>query len=117
MIAVRRRVLALLAVAACGRSVLIPPTDATYRRALDRYKHTRELVAQSSAPDDDQAIFLQAEALYRYRYAAPPRSAGSYFAQIGAAVVDLPALQSLAGSLDLYALRLKANDGAVQLWE
>jgi hypothetical protein len=111
------RVLALVVAAGCSRSVLIPRSDATYRHALERYRHTRELVAQSAAPDDDQAMFMQAEALYRYRFAAPPRSSGSYLAQVGAAVIDLPALQSLAGSLDLYALRLKSYDGAVQVWE
>src|SRR5262245_27499550 len=98
---------ALLVVAACGRSLLIPASDATYRRAIEHYKHTQQLVAQAQAPEDDQAMFLQAEALYRYRFTAPPRSAGSYIAQIGASIIDLPALQSLAGSLDMYALRLK----------
>jgi len=62
-------------------------------------------------------MFLQAESLYRYRFVTPTRSAGAYLAQAGAALIELPVLESLAGSLDLYSLRLRTSDGAVQLWE
>lgn len=112
-----RRLVVLLAVAGCGRSVLIRSGDATYRRALDHYKRTRQLVAESLAPDDDQAMFLQAEGLFRYRFAPPPRSASSYFAEGAASIIDLPVLESVAGALDLYGLRLKTYDGAIQVWE
>jgi hypothetical protein len=104
-------------VAACGHSVLIRDDDLVYRRAIDRYQRARRLVTESLAPDEDQAIFLQAEGLYRYRFARPARSFGSYLAQGASAVVALPALDSLAGSLDLFSLRLKTYDGAVHLWE
>lgn len=101
----------------CGHSVLIARDDLTYRDAIAHYRRTRQLIAQSLAPDDDQAMFLQAEAMFRYRFAAPSRSAGSYLAQIAASLIDLPALEAFAGALDLYSLRLRMNDGAVQLWE
>lgn len=108
---------ACTALAGCGGSVLVRADDTTYRRAIDRYQRTRRLVAESLAPDDDQAMFLQAEGFYRYRFERSARSFGSYLAQGVAAVVDLPVLDSLAGSLDLYQLRLRSYDGAVQLWE
>src|SRR5258708_7680781 len=106
--------LALL-VPGCSRSVLIHRDDLTYRRALDHFKRTRQLVAASLAPEDDQAIFTQAEGLFRYRFAPPGRSASSYIAQFTASIIDLPVLDSLAGSLDLDSLRLRTSDGPVPL--
>lgn len=101
----------------CGNSALIRRDDATYLRAIDRLKRTRQLVAASLAPEDDQAMFLQAEGLFRYRFAPPGRGLGSYLAQTAASTIDLPVLDSLAGALDLYSLRLRTYDGAIQLWE
>jgi hypothetical protein len=74
-------------------------------------------VAASVASDEDQAIFMQAESLFRYRFSPPPRGFASFVAEAGASIIDLPVLESLAGSLDLFSLRQKMNDGAVQLWE
>ncbi|MEP6652379.1 MAG: hypothetical protein ABJA82_03415 [Myxococcales bacterium] len=37
--------------------------------------------------------------------------------EVAAAITDFPALQSIAGSLDLLDLRLRSSDAAVQLWE
>ena len=109
--------LVAIVAAGCGRSVLIGRDDLTYRRALEHFKRTRQLVTASLASEDDQAIFLQAEGLFRYRFAPPSRSVSSYVAQISASLIDLPVLDSLAGSLDLDSVRLRASDGAVQLWE
>jgi hypothetical protein len=97
--------------------VLIARDDTSYPGALERYRITRRLVTESLAPEDEQDAFVMAEAMFRYRFAAPDRSPASYLAEIGASIIDVPALESLAGSLDLYSLRLKTNDGAVQLWE
>ena len=107
----------LCALAGCGGSALIRRDDEAYRRSLEHLQRTRQLVAESQAPDEDQAIFLQAEGLFRYRFAPPGRGFGSYLAQTMAAAVDFPVLDSLAGALDLYSLRLKSYDGAAQLWE
>lgn len=104
-------------VGGCGHSVLIRGDDQTYRAAIERYRRTRQLVAASLAPDDDQAMFLQAEGFYRYRFAPPGRSAASYLAQGTAAIINLPVLDSLASALDLYSLRVRIDDAAVQLWE
>jgi hypothetical protein len=109
--------LAAVLAAGCAPSVLIRADDTSYRRSIARFQRTRQLVAASLAPDDDQAMFLQAEGLFDYRFAPPSRSLGSYLAQTTAATLDLPVLDSLAGALDLYSLRLKTCDGAVQLWE
>lgn len=106
----------VLALAACSHSLMIPRSDDTYRRALEHYRHTRQLVAASFAPDDDQAMFMQAESLFRYRF-TPRRSTGAVFAELAASATDLPMLEAVAGSLDLFALRLKTNDGAIQIWE
>src|SRR5580704_4784690 len=116
--AIGRSVLVVAALtASCGHSVLISHDDATYRRAIERYQRARQLIAASLAPDDEQVMFMQAESLFRYRFAPPPRSVGSYLAEVAASVIDLPTLEALAGSLDLYSLRLKSYDGSVQLWE
>jgi hypothetical protein len=112
-----RLAFAVVLAGGCGHSALIRSDDTAYRRSLDRLRHTRQLVAESGAPDDDQAMFLQAESLYRYRFAEPGRSAGSYMAQTAAAAINLPVLEAFAGAINLYSLRLKTYDGAVQLWE
>jgi hypothetical protein len=118
MLRPRRAWLVVAAIACgCGHSALIPRDDTAYRLSLERYKRTRQQVAASLAPDDDQAMFLQAEGLYRYRFAQPGRSFGSYLAQTAASAVDLPVLEAFAGAIDLYSLRLKTHDGAVQIWE
>src|SRR5258706_11627203 len=106
-----------VALAGCGGSVLVHKDDDIYRRAITNFQRTRRLVAESLAPDDEQAMFLEAEGLFRYRFETPGRSFGSYLALAGGALVQLPVLDSLAGSLDLFSLRLKAFDGAVQMWE
>jgi hypothetical protein len=106
-----------LAVGGCAHSALIRSDDDAYRRSLERLRRTRQMVAASLASDEDQAIFEQAEGMFRYRFAPPGRSFGSYLAQTTAAAIDFPVLDSLAGALDLYSLRLKTYDGAVQLWE
>jgi hypothetical protein len=112
-----RRLFVVFVCAGCAHSALIDRDDVDYRRAVERYAVTRRLVTESLAPDDDQEMFLMAEAMFRYRFAAPARSPAGYVAEIGASIIDVPALESLAGSLDLFSLRLKTNDGAVQLWE
>lgn len=110
------KLLALAVLAGCSHSVLIPRGDDTYRRAIAHYQRTRQLVSASFATDDDQAMFMQAEAMFRYRF-APHRSTGALFAELAASATDLPMLEAVAGSLDLFALRLKTNDGAIQIWE
>ena len=65
---------------ACAHSVLVHPDDDTYRRAIDHFRNVRTLVAASLAPDDEQLMFLQAEALFRYRFVIPNHSVGSELA-------------------------------------
>lgn len=109
--------LVTLALAACSHQVLIAKDDGTYRRAIAHYQHTRQLVAESLAPDDEQTMFLQGEALFRYRFDPPGTGFASYVAQAGASLIDLPVLESLAGSLDLFSIRQRMSDAAVQIWE
>src|SRR6267378_6963425 len=63
------------------------------------------------------ALIRPDDAFYRYRFEPPRRGGTSFLAEAAAAITDFPALQSLAGSLDLVDLRLRSADGAVQLWE
>ena len=107
-----------LAVSACSASsVLIRKDDSTYERSRRRFERTWQLVEADSAAKTEAPMFLQAEALYRYRFVPPLRSPGGYVAQGAAAALDFPAFQAIAASLDLFDLRLKANDGAIQIWE
>jgi hypothetical protein len=76
-----------------------------------------DLVEAEPAAKPEAPMFLQGEALYRYRFEPPARSSGGYVAEGAAAAFDFPAFQSIAASLDVFDLRLKANDGAIQIWE
>lgn len=107
----------LLAAVGCSSSVLVKPNDVSFRQAQEGAARTARLPEVTAAPEAERVLFLQAEGLYRYRFDPPPRTFGSYAAQAAAVAVDFPALQALAGSLDLIDLRLKAYDGAVHLWE
>jgi hypothetical protein len=62
-------------------------------------------------------MFLQAESMFRYRFAPPGKSFAAYAAQAAASAIDLPVLDSFAGALDLYSLRIRSDDGAVHIWE
>lgn len=78
---------------------------------------TQAEVDRLPASPDEKLRFLQAESFYRYRFAFPERGASGHLAQAAAVVIELPAFQSLAGSLDLMELRLRSYDAATQLWE
>lgn len=112
-----RAILCAVLVSGCASSLLIDARDPTFGRALERFGRTRSLVAAEEAPVEETSMFLLGEALDQYRFAGRPRSASSYGAQVAAAALDFPAFQSLAGSFDLFDLRLRARDGAVQIWE
>jgi hypothetical protein len=107
----------VLLLGGCATGVLVRADDAAFARAEARLERTTGLVGALAAPAPERTLFLQAEGFYRYRFTPPPRRAISYVAEVAAAVTDFPALQSLAGSLDLLDLRLRADDAAIQLWE
>jgi hypothetical protein len=104
-------------VSSCASSVLVGPHDLTFQSAQEHLAATAARVDRHSPPPAERVLFLQAEALYRYRLDPPPRGTLSYLAQGAAAVTDFPAFQALAGALDLADLRVRMYDGAVQLWE
>jgi hypothetical protein len=108
---------ALLAASACSESVLVRPDDPTFARAQRRLARTTAAVAATPAPPDERALFLQAEALYDYRFDPPARGVGNYLAQTLAVASEFAPLQALASSAGLFELRLRVHDGAVQLWE
>jgi hypothetical protein len=101
----------------CSSSVLVRPDDATFARGQRRLATTMDLVQQQDAPQVEKTLMVEAEALYRYRFDPPPRGFVSYAAEFAASAIEIPALQSMSGSLDIVDLRLKTSDGAVHLWE
>jgi len=109
--------LILTALAGCSSSIIIRHDDPVYARARERLARTQAEVDRIPAGPDEKLRFLQAESFYRYRFVFPARSAGAQLAQAAAVIVELPAFQSLAGSLDLMELRLRSYDAATQLWE
>lgn len=105
------------AISACSSSVLIRPDDQTFARAEQHLVATNVYVENAKAPADEAALVLQAEGLYRYRFNPPARGLESYAAEFAASAIEIPALQAMSGSLDIFDLRLRMSDGAVQLWE
>src|SRR6266446_8063320 len=101
----------------CTTSALIRRDDPVFAHATTRMERTISEVDATGGTPAERSLFLQAEAFYRYRFEPPRRGGTSFLAEAAAAITDFPALQSLAGSLDLVDLRLRAADGAVQLWE
>jgi len=67
-------VTSVLLTSACSGSVLIRKDDATFARSLRRYERTRRLVDGDPTAETEAPLFLQAEALYRYRFEPPPHS-------------------------------------------
>lgn len=116
-----RRALAVLLVSTAGCSsslvLLDPNPDATFARAQQRLARTARWVDDAKPTEPERTLFLQAEGFSQYRFIFPRRGVLNYLAEGAAAVTDLPALQSLAGSLDLADLRLRTYDGAAHLWE
>jgi Tetratricopeptide repeat len=102
---------------ACSGSVLVRPDDVTFARAQRRLTRTAAAVAAVAPPEPEQALFMQAEALYDYRFDPPARGVGNYLAQTIAVASEFAPLQALASSAGLFELRLRVHDGAVQLWE
>jgi hypothetical protein len=103
---------------ACASSpVLVEPSDPIFRGAQDRLVRTSQSAELAQAPPRERSLFLEAEGFFRYRFQPPSQGGRVFLAEFGAAVTDFPALQSLAGSLNLFDLRIRAPDAAVQLWE
>lgn len=98
-------------------SVLISADDSTFAEAQSSLRRTTALVEKSGAPEAERVLFLQAEGFYRYRFLPPARGKAAFLAEAAASITDFPAFQSLAGSLSLLDLRLRATDSAIQLWE
>src|SRR5690349_4051382 len=89
-----RGCLAVLPLAGCASTVLIPPNDPTFDRAQRRLESTATRVEALGPPSSERALFMQAEAFYQYRYAPPSRGGLAYLGELGAALTDFPALQS-----------------------
>jgi hypothetical protein len=103
--------------AGCGGGLWVRRDDLRFQLSQARLEKTQEGIATGSAPLAERQLFMQAEGFYRYRFELPERGTASYLAEAAAVTLDFPALQTVAGSLDLTELRLKSYDGAVHLWE
>jgi hypothetical protein len=111
-------VVAVLGASACASSsVIIKRDDTEFVRAMSRLESTKTLVETAASENSEGTLFMMAEGLYRYRLRFPERNLRVYAAQAAAVAIELPALQAVAGSLDLFQLRLKTTEGAVQIWE
>jgi hypothetical protein len=108
--------LAVLA-SACASSPLIRPGDTEFLRAQDRLAATQQRVLALVGPGPESASFLQAESLYRDRFALRLHGAGSYVAQAAAAAIDFGPLSVLAAGNGMADFRLMGYDGAAQLYE
>jgi hypothetical protein len=102
---------------ACSSSVAIRDDDPLFRRARERLARTQAEVDRTTAAADEKLLFMQGEGFYRYRFTFPGRGLGGHLAQAAAVLIELPAFQTLAGSLDVMELRLRSYDAATQLWE
>jgi hypothetical protein len=109
-------VVAVGACSACSAPALIPASDPAFARASERLERTTGRLDASGATPRERALFLQAEAMYRYRFEGA-RSRSAVATEALAAATDLPILQSFSGSLDLADLRVRSADAAIQLWE
>jgi hypothetical protein len=110
--------LAVELMAGCSTSsVLIKYDDFAFDLAQKKLESTISKVDELKSAAAERTMFLQAESFYRYRFAPPPQSTASFFAQAAASVTDFPAFQALAGSLSLLDLRVRAADSAIQIWE
>jgi hypothetical protein len=107
---------ALVGQAACATAPMIRRDDPVLEEAQQHLARTEAIVERLQAPPEERLLFMQAEGLYRYRFEPPPRTLATSLAVVAAATTDLPAFQALAGSLDLFDLRLRSYDGAVHLW-
>lgn len=106
-----------MAAAGCRSSVLIRPDDPAFARAQGRLAQTTAQVDSQGGPLPERVLVLQAEGFYRYRFQPPRRGFLGYAAQFAASAIEISALQSVSEALDIYDLRLRTSDAAVQLWE
>jgi hypothetical protein len=109
----------------CAPSPLLRSDDGTFRLASQHFgdvaSHlSREPIGKEGkdlAIREDEAVFLQAEAFYHYRFELQAPAARNYAAQAVAAASDFSPLNSLAASGGIGDLRLMAYSGAAQLYE
>jgi hypothetical protein len=98
-------------------SLLVSSSDSVFKESQARLTRTTKWVDEARAPTSERTLFLQAENFYRYRFEPPTRGGRSFLAEAAAAATDFPAFQALAGTFDLFDLRIRMSDAAVQLWE
>jgi hypothetical protein len=106
-----------VALAGCSGTRLSLKDDPVFQQGQARLAKTLLQVDVKARSKEENALFGQAEAFYDYRFSFPSRTGLGQLAQIAAVITDFPALQSLAGSMDLLDRRLGAYDSAAQLWE
>lgn len=115
----RRR--ALLCVAClcwgCATAAPLRRDDPAFAAGQAHLRETAGRLVGTAPLAPDEALFLQAESFYDYRFRLRrARSAGSYLAQTAAALTDFAPLTVMAASQGLFELRLRAYDGAAQLY-
>jgi hypothetical protein len=104
------------AVCGCAPSALIRPDDPVFNGSSKDYLASVQKFGGAAATRDD-ALFLQAEGFYRYRYSFSPPNSRTLAAEIAVATTDFAPLGFWAASLEMGQFRMQAYDGAIQLYE
>lgn len=109
--------LVALGLVTCAPSPLLRRDDPVFARGNDNLRADASRISHVEF-SSEQSLYLQAQAFDRYRFdLSRPRGVLSYLVQIAAAATDFAPLQVLAGSQGIFELRLRAYDGAAQLYE
>jgi hypothetical protein len=113
---------AALWLSACAQSPLVKPGDETFRESSEKFREVtralpREEGTAKAEPDEAGALFIQAEAFYRYRLQLRSRGGLSLAAQALAASTDFAPLSIWAASSEINVLRMQSYNGAIQLYE
>lgn len=110
--------LACVSMGCAATKTPLRPSDPIFAAAERNLRESASLVTTPRKVEPDEALFLQAESFYFYRFElVRSRSAGAYFAQAAAASTDFVPLNLLATSQGTFELRLRAYDGAAQLYQ
>ncbi len=94
---------------------MVRPDDRTFEHAADHFRAQARCFTPPPAPDD--ALFLQAEALYYDRFELRAPGAHSYAAHLLAAATDFGPFLLLTSASGLLDLRLQSYNGAARLYE
>ncbi len=102
----------------CATAAPLRLDDPAFAAGQSRLRETAGRLAGAKPLAPDEGLFLQAESFHAYRFhLRRSRSVESYLAQTLAAFTDFAPLTVIAASQGIFDLRLRAYDGAAQLYQ